>query len=124
MQLHQYEYITMNLVPHGYYIHTCWIFYYICMGNPYSRDLLEKLTAAMLVKNFLRFMVLQLLHSHERTTFPYPNTMNSVNAISSHFFKTHFNIIPPSSCSLLKHHLHFSCHSYMPQSPSTSTFCI
>jgi len=50
VQLHQYEYIFMNLVPNGYYIHTCWIFYYICMGNPYSRDLLEKPTAAMLVK--------------------------------------------------------------------------
>lgn len=48
----------MNLVPHGYYIYTGWIFYYICMGNPYSRDLLKKLTAAMLFKNYLRFTVL------------------------------------------------------------------
>lgn len=48
VQLHQYEYISTNLVPHGYYINTGWIFYY----------LLEKLTAAMLVKNSLRFTVL------------------------------------------------------------------
>jgi hypothetical protein len=104
--------------------------------TPWSRVLLEKLTGSQLVKKFPAFYGTpsSLPHSQMPATYPYPELYQSSPCPTSHFLKSHLNIILPStprsskwSLSLrfpYQNPVYFSSPPYALHSPPISFFSI
>jgi len=90
--------VILNLYcsSHAFDSRSFWIhiFTYLCtyLLTPLSRVLLEKLTGSQRVRKFLHFM-----EPKSSLLCPYREPDQSISYPPSHFPKTHFNIILPST---------------------------